>query len=470
MSGSRQYTSTLGTVVLSWLLLALSTACTGQHLYRPIDSVYPVRPALPVSPTMAIVEFDDQGFLMDGSRSQLNKATRLLKDDERERLVLIFVHGWKHNASPEDEHLRAFSRTLMRLQRKEAVFRPDAPRPVVGIYLAWRGKSTSVAPLSFLTYWGRNETAVRIGAGPAMAETLETIIGAAREKNEKTRVILVGHSMGALILQEALHSYLPRVRESPEKCKFEITAGKPIGHPIPDLTLFLNSATSSLSSVGIIDYLTRCGITKTAGATETFTAPLFISLTSEDDDATGWLYGWARTLAFRKGGLESKTGDSPFPYSQRKYFRTTDGHNEDLMTHDLQAITTDLGRCNTVGAKADEDEFPELRRYCLGRVTVRDANLESVPIALPREKSPGPGPIHDWYALTRRPNARNKSLFWIVRVPHKIIASHGDIFNERALQLSIALGDLFAATVTELEEYKYLLDSMQAAQPPESLD
>ena len=55
---------------------------------------------------LAFVEFDDQGRCYD--RGQMDAvAGRLDAFDGRDAVIVVFVHGWKHDARSNDDNLKS---------------------------------------------------------------------------------------------------------------------------------------------------------------------------------------------------------------------------------------------------------------------------------------------------------------------------------------------------------------------------
>lgn len=97
---------------------------------------------------LAFVEFGEQGSYQDST--QLTNAVELIEKTNRP-LVITYVHGWQNNAESGD--VDKFSKLLKRLNHAEAI--RDAGFNLVGVYLAWRGRLTSIPVLKELTFWDR---------------------------------------------------------------------------------------------------------------------------------------------------------------------------------------------------------------------------------------------------------------------------------------------------------------------------
>jgi pimeloyl-ACP methyl ester carboxylesterase len=138
---------------------------------------------------ISVVEFNDSGQLADGG--QLPAAVRRVHA-AKDAVVLVFIHGWTHEAAACDEHYSEFRRMVPHLKREL-----EGRRPVVGIYIGWRGKQLK-DPLDSLTFWTRMRAARLLGDG-GLSCALADIHGAATGP-----VVVVGHSLGGKALFGAL--------------------------------------------------------------------------------------------------------------------------------------------------------------------------------------------------------------------------------------------------------------------------
>jgi hypothetical protein len=119
-------------------------------------------------------------------------------------LAVVFVHGWKHNAAPDDGNVASF-RGLLESATKVMKGR----RRVVGIYVGWRGLSVETEPLMEISYWERKAAAEQVGRRDVTELLLEleraVIDDHAPNKN---LYLVVGHSFGAAIVLSALNEVL----------------------------------------------------------------------------------------------------------------------------------------------------------------------------------------------------------------------------------------------------------------------
>ena len=191
---------------------------------------------------LAVVEFDDQGRCYD--RGQIEKVADRL-DEMRERkedvILLVFVHGWKHNAESSDPNLVSFCDVLARTAKHERDCADGAPRPVMGVYVGWRGKSTYGIGdvVADTTFWGRQEAAHRVATG-----SVRELFGRMRHyRNSRVKrggpalLVVAGHSFGGMIVFSALAQSLIE------------SASAPAGKVIPgfaDLVVLANPAIAEI--------------------------------------------------------------------------------------------------------------------------------------------------------------------------------------------------------------------------------
>src|SRR6266567_4235149 len=96
-------------------------------------------------------------------------------------------------------------------QRKEALeVVHKAQRPLLFVYIAWRGKDLTLPGLNLLTFWSRKSTGGGIAAANSCLATIEELAVAAREPGKDYHhTVLLGHSFGGLVLGNTIsHSIL----------------------------------------------------------------------------------------------------------------------------------------------------------------------------------------------------------------------------------------------------------------------
>jgi hypothetical protein len=173
---------------------------------------------------LGIIEFDDSGLLyapeqLDFVVNEIKK--RAAGPDHNGVIVVAMVHGWQHDAAPNDKNLAFFRKLLSRMaehEKQESKNTSRKPRLVAGAYLAWHGKSMKIADEE-LTFYARRSTAYRIGqreATPALLRLRDAAYGdsppASSPQSDRAqaanRFIVVGHSFGGALVYSALSQLL----------------------------------------------------------------------------------------------------------------------------------------------------------------------------------------------------------------------------------------------------------------------
>jgi hypothetical protein len=175
---------------------------------------------------LSFVEFDDQGWFADRKQMEALFAlldrleTREKKLRNRHVLIILYAHGWKHNASQCDNNVICFSRLLERMDILERHLQDeDTRRQVVGVYVGWRGLSVDAGPLSNITFWTRKSAAERVGRG-GVTELLTRLndyrrIRNAEREGDKTQLVIAGHSFGGQVIYSALsHALMERANRT----------------------------------------------------------------------------------------------------------------------------------------------------------------------------------------------------------------------------------------------------------------
>jgi hypothetical protein len=163
---------------------------------------------------LAIVEFDDQGRCydrgqMDGVAKRLEALAPEHGSSAEDVILIIFVHGWKHDARSDDDNLTAF-RVLLKetAEYEKGAASPGVrPRPVLGVFVGWRGLSDFRLgdTVADATFWGRQAAGQRVATG-----SVRELLGRARLYRNRRRkhggnplLLIVGHSFGGMIVYSA---------------------------------------------------------------------------------------------------------------------------------------------------------------------------------------------------------------------------------------------------------------------------
>lgn len=377
---------------VSILICATSlVACTELSPLRPgTQSVVPEN-----GYKLAFVEFGEQGSYQDPG--QLPAALSVIRQTANP-LVITYVHGWQNNAKSGD--VQSFESLLARLNSAQAI--RNAGFHVVGIYLGWRGKITNVPILKELSFWNRKNTAERLASNYDVYDAIASISEEARKDHPgKQYTVLLGHSFGGLIVERSVAHAI--------NAEIHGHADAPRSMPA-DLMIVVNPASDSILARQMIEALY-------VRHTEA-TRPLFVSITSTGDWATGSFFPLGTGLASVSKGFNEVAAPGPAntQLNERKFYTSTPGHNEMLVNH----IT--VNKHETINSPNGLHALEEnLAHNHVGNGFTLD----------------GPNGQLDVWQI--KPLGDVDVPYWDVQVDPSIIKDHGDIWNERAEAMMAAI-------------------------------
>jgi pimeloyl-ACP methyl ester carboxylesterase len=301
------------------------------------------------------VEIDEQGVLRN--RDAAEDALRYAQEPGaggKPVYVVVFIHGWHHDADADDDNVQAFHRALASVSR----WHPD--RDVRGIYIGWRGKAWSWPWVRYLTFWDRKSTSEEVGRGGLLEFLLrlETAVKnghdnkAAKGPKQANRLVLVGHSFGASVAFNALaHLFLERFLDG----VYTTGPASPRFRGYGDLVVLVNPAIEAMRYMpfqSALKYYTSEAAPLRADFSKE-TVPRLVVLSSEGDWATHYAFPIAR---FFSTVLESHETVSPLHspganggYSESAMDAATLGNYEPFHSH--AALRFDPGADAAVGAK-----------------------------------------------------------------------------------------------------------------------
>lgn len=273
--------------------------------------------------TLGFVEFDDLGVLY--APKQMTQLLKRVREEAAKPLTLVvFVHGWRHNASADDWNVEGMRDLLSQLAESEdkAAHGPQPKRKVFGIYVGWRGLSLQepnlLAPASF---WDRKAVATHVAQGSVRELFAELRLlrksknanGADRTQPPPMRMIIVGHSFGGLVVYHAVSQYLleSAVEYDPQAQDQQVRA-------FGDLVVLVNPAFEA-SRYEPLHAITARQTYRTRQR------PVFIAVTAEND--------WATGKAFRAGRIFNTLLESERTDRGREANKKTVGHVRRYRTH-----------------------------------------------------------------------------------------------------------------------------------------
>ena len=463
---------------------------------------------------LAVIEFDDQGEFW--RRAQLDEdaqcllyrltaeplmeprleekcATPLARpsfrgiyDDgaSRPAIVVLFVHGWKHDASPRNEddrrNLYRFHKLLKQaavkeFQRAERCAEAGGrdkcllkPREVIGVYLAWRGKNMyKLGGLHQASIFNRRAAADRVARVP-LSHTIHRIGSWTRNFNRNSVSVIVGHSLGGQILE----GIITRSLTSETKNLAELL-------PI-DLVVLINPANEAILAHQSIDVLGPPAPRAVSKASQ-LEIPMIVSIASKDDRAVRKWFGISQQIK----GYSKKFRHGRHPNlkkSQRFYYTHTPGFSRDphLVSHHacrterrktgearqapslhsiapIPWVTVDeSGPCSMPERHPDEEEPTqaeklEARRFHDLEQRIDEQLYQAKPqgrcitrIAYVTESVTDDDTQHDKegdfeWVIERKKDTTNLSPYWVMRAEEEMISNHNDVFNKNVIALIGAL-------------------------------
>jgi pimeloyl-ACP methyl ester carboxylesterase len=311
------------------------------------------------------VEIDEQGVLRN--RAAAEDALRYAQEPGaggKPVYMVVFIHGWHHDADADDDNVQAFHRALASVSR----WHPD--RDVRGIYIGWRGKAWSWPWIKYLTFWDRKSTSEEVGRGGLLEFLLRlerAVKNGPSEQGPKTakgpkqanRLVLVGHSFGASVAFNALsHLFLERFLDG----VYTTGPASPRFRGYGDLVVLVNPAIEAMRYMpfqSALKYYTSAEAPLRADFSQE-TVPRLVVLSSEGDWATHYAFPAARffSTVFESHDPVSplRSPDANGGYSETAMDSATLGNYEPFYSH--AALRFDVEAVGAAAAQARESKRP----------------------------------------------------------------------------------------------------------------
>jgi pimeloyl-ACP methyl ester carboxylesterase len=291
--------------------------------------------------SLAVIEFDDQGWYQDlRQRTAIEQFLSQKARQKEDLLIVVFVHGWKHNAAADDTSLQSFRGVLHDARLSEDHRRG---RRILGVYLSWRGLSSSGNELWMdASFWTRKKAATKVATG-SIREILAQLRAFQTARNERneikepdvgTRLILAGHSFGGLILFTAVAEYLI---ESVTGRTFFGDRERHIVRPFGDLVILINPAFEAARFLPVYTAV------RAQARYPKYQRPCFLAVTGTNDYATKYWFPIGRWMSTRLERVRpiawsQDDQDKPPADAEKKAILNTVGHLRWLITHRLSSV------------------------------------------------------------------------------------------------------------------------------------
>ncbi len=430
---------------------------------------------------LSFVEVDDMGELFD--KAELDNALRLIRQandlaktepGQSDPIVLTFIHGWKNNASLENDNVKGFQAAL-----QEVYQRFKGTHRVIGIYIGWRGNLIhSYFPVAQqLSYFNREATAIRI-PGAVLSSAL-TQIATRTHENPRALAIFIGHSFGGLLLERTLsETTASQIAESSiyaeegqatqdsKEGSAKFLAAKLAVDSRADLVIYINPAGAATEARQMLDFLTFNRYTyhplrdsnATGQSDDDQERPLFVSLTSTADLATkvalpighGLPY-----LGFKSNGSFRELSQDPNkkydldcfdPHnaahqtwslatkqqgavSQGSYYLSSAPHMQILQSHVmLKSVGAHQMRVVSTGQRITIQDPDAIARCDRDLFNKQNLNVVSTFRLADTQAC---------FAIQVRPNRCNGTPYWLMEIDPDVVPDHSTIFTQRFISFII---------------------------------
>ncbi|WLP95024.1 hypothetical protein [Psychrobacter sp. M13] len=215
----------------------------------------------------------------DGKKFEENKQLNLIKNaidtSDKPVYLVVYVHGWNNNANTDGVEENFDTEAFPYLLARRSFQNPDMN--VIGVYVGWRGAKYKYRPAHFLTPLDRARAADFIGEKGEVRDDLIELTNHVEKSTHSGYSLIMGHSFGGRLLSRAFIDDLANTKS---------IADWPLGKK--SLLANLNPAIGADAFDKIYSDI--------PGRGESLQRPLWINLTSEDDNSTKTTFPRARFL------------------------------------------------------------------------------------------------------------------------------------------------------------------------------
>lgn len=355
--------------------------------------------------TLGVIEMSDDGHIKDMEQKAQVFSMVKEKSSEQGAILVIFVHGWHHGARACDSNINCYRRVLERI----TYLNPDEKRPVIGIYIGWRGDSCGVRHLNALTFWNRKRAANHIGEREGRDLLLD--FDALYQEIQHTKpitMVIVGHSFGGELVYSAVETKMlietkGRDVVGPLASPDEASRGvKPLRRGLGDLVVLVNPAVEARRYKAFDEDV------EAAGRFQETQPPVLVTVASKADVVVRFAFPvgrWLRTIV------------NPFLWRDGKWDRVALGHYKKQITHELtysgppKIAPPYESTCVCTSIHADQTPLKPMYEQVNLRSTQPQELAEHLRLI----------PVNG--------KARENSPYMVIRTESQVIGDHNDIFN-----------------------------------------
>jgi hypothetical protein len=281
------------------------------------------------------------------------------------KFVVLYVHGWKHSASSEDNDVLRFEELIARLDGANS-----GKKQVLGVYIGWNASSKLPPirwfPFDNLTFWSKQTIADRI-AQSGITTKIISAIGSVISVGDSAanQFVAIGHSFGARILFSATNQSLI----------YETQTAHP-GYPggvykriqgIANATILLNPAFEAAR------YTALDAVTRVEERFANDQLPLLLSVASDGDLATKIAFPVGQWLGTYRSEAELTTLGNYGAYQTHSLRVGVSGDCSPTRSNDLSESFLADGLCLTRDPKPhNRDQIIQARNPFLIAQTTSD--------------------------------------------------------------------------------------------------
>ncbi|MFO1313083.1 MAG: hypothetical protein U1F41_13565 [Burkholderiales bacterium] len=292
-----------------------------------------------------VLQVDDYGSFWEPQTAE--RLLRVISENVQRTnvAVVVFIHGWHHNAQPDDDNARDFAESMRKLREAmddkaggtPGIYRQSRTNltgngdiEIYGVYIGWRGKSLP-EPLDYVTFWDRKSGAERVGDGDVREFLLRlnrlyserSALRATTPETPYLGLIGIGHSFGGQVLFRAVsHTFEAEIIQA---APYDANV---VSRPLTgfgDLTVLINPALEAFQYQRIHQLNKRIHYPPDQ-------TPLLLVISSATDTP--------RQTLFPLGRVAAATFRASFRDDQRELWTKALGEYEPHRTH-LVEITSD---------------------------------------------------------------------------------------------------------------------------------
>lgn len=381
--------------------------CSNSQLEECHKSYYQEYPGY----DLAFAEFTERGNVFNSL--WIDETFKKIADHEKNTgvVIVVFVHGWKHNADETDPNLIDFKKILGAISSSENS--PLYGRKLIGLYVGWKGSSLDLGWLENITYWDRKTVAEEVGKGGVtkLLLGLEDIYKNSHESNHMKNVLVtVGHSFGGAIVVNAVTDIL-----TGRTAMLSHTNEKNTANSIGDTIIVINPAIEANQTLPLIESAINANYIDKQN-------PLFISISTDADSATHYTFPLGQTLGLL------------FTWHQANLERD---YYHDRKSTEVPVLKEEHLDTTTVGNFA-----PYLTHYLSSKKEVGQSkpglNLESCDEKPELCKPKGITSLSGYPTISPLPQDYP---FYFIKTDDTIMTGHNDIFNDTMRAFIITLID-----------------------------